>query len=208
MSATGLWAHDQGVRDHTAEEDRMDSTRALKRLFLAVAKLVSVIILGVVAEPDDASDGPATRLAVVSGYSHDELQRAANMTQQMSAPSASGLAGPRRRRATPTPAGRRLRRGTRAASSRPRRDVGSRNPGSEHHRQAVSRSTLSCCLVSSARRDRPVIRARPGVTLDSDIQPPVTPRTDYPSGPTACSKRWRPTSSGRCAVPSVVPSTR
>jgi hypothetical protein len=68
----------------------MDSTRALKRLlFLAVAVFVSVIILGVVAEPDDASDGPATRPAVASGYSHDELQRAANMTQQMSAPSAN-----------------------------------------------------------------------------------------------------------------------
>jgi hypothetical protein len=63
----------------------MDSTRALKRLlFLAVALFVSVITLGVVAEPDDASDRPATRPAVASGYSHDEPQRAANMTQQMS----------------------------------------------------------------------------------------------------------------------------
>jgi hypothetical protein len=72
------------------KEDRIDSTRALKRLlFLAVGVFVSVIILGVVAEPDDASDRPATRPAVGSGYSHDELERAANMTQQMSAPSAN-----------------------------------------------------------------------------------------------------------------------
>ena len=68
----------------------MDSTSALKRLlFLAVAVFVSVITLGLVAERDDASGGSATRSAVVSGYSHEELQRAANMTQQMSAPSAN-----------------------------------------------------------------------------------------------------------------------
>jgi hypothetical protein len=68
----------------------MDSTRALKRLlFVAVAFFGSVITLGVVTTPDDAPSRPATRPAVVAGFSHDQLQRDADMTQQMSAPSAN-----------------------------------------------------------------------------------------------------------------------
>ena len=68
----------------------MDSTRALKRLlFVAVAFFGSVITLGVVTAPDDVPDRPATRRAVVAGSSHDQLQSDANMTQQMSAPSAN-----------------------------------------------------------------------------------------------------------------------
>jgi len=68
----------------------MDSTRALKRLlFLAVAVIGSVIILGVVATPDDPANGPPTSPAVVADSSHEQLQRDADMTQQMSAPSAN-----------------------------------------------------------------------------------------------------------------------
>lgn len=68
----------------------MDSTRALKRLlFLAVAFFASVITLGLVTAPDDETNGPATRPSAVSSYSHNELQRAADMTDQMSAPSAN-----------------------------------------------------------------------------------------------------------------------
>jgi hypothetical protein len=68
----------------------MDSARALKRLlFLAIAFFVSVVMLGVAITPDDTNNGPTTRPATVSVYSHDELQRAADMTEQMSAPGAN-----------------------------------------------------------------------------------------------------------------------
>lgn len=68
----------------------MDSTRALKRLlFVGIAFFGSVITVGAVTTPDDQTNGPAARPAAVSRYSHDELQRAANMTDQMSAPSAN-----------------------------------------------------------------------------------------------------------------------
>ena len=67
----------------------MDSMHALKGL-LAVAVLffASVIAIGLVAagDPDNRS---AIRPTGTSGYTHEELQRAADMTQQMSAPNAN-----------------------------------------------------------------------------------------------------------------------
>lgn len=68
----------------------MDSTRALKRLlFLAIVVVGSALTLGILATPDDPTEAPTTRPAPVAGYTHDELQRAADMTDQMSAPSAN-----------------------------------------------------------------------------------------------------------------------
>ena len=66
----------------------MDANRTLKRLLIvAVAFLALMITVGVVSGPDDTTGGrPSTPAAV---YSHEELQRAANMTQQMSTPNAS-----------------------------------------------------------------------------------------------------------------------
>ncbi len=68
----------------------MDSTRALKTLmFVAVAVFGSIITLGLVTTTDNPAHRPPTRPAATAGYSHDELQRAADMTQQMSAPGAN-----------------------------------------------------------------------------------------------------------------------
>lgn len=68
----------------------MDSTQAFKRLlFLAVMVIGGVIALGVLATPVDPTSEPATQPTPMSAYSHDELQRAADMTDQMSAPSAN-----------------------------------------------------------------------------------------------------------------------
>ena len=66
----------------------MDPERVLKR-FLVVSALSVGLVIGVaaVAGPDEAS-GP-TRPAVTSGYSHEQLQRDAYMTQQMSPPNAN-----------------------------------------------------------------------------------------------------------------------
>lgn len=67
----------------------MDAERVFKRT-LAVAALffASVIALGVATQPDDRS-GPSDRPAATSRYSHDELQRSADMTQRMSGPDAN-----------------------------------------------------------------------------------------------------------------------
>jgi hypothetical protein len=68
----------------------MDSTRALKRLlFLAIVVVGSALTLGILATPTDPTGEPATRPAPVAGYTHDELQRGADMTDQMSAASAN-----------------------------------------------------------------------------------------------------------------------
>ena len=65
----------------------MDANRILKTLLIvAVAFLGLVITVGVVSGPDDTTSGRSNVPAV---YSHDELQRAANMTQQMSTPNAN-----------------------------------------------------------------------------------------------------------------------
>lgn len=67
----------------------MDSTRAVKGLLVGAALFFgSVVTLGVITAPDDAAGVPPPRPAV-SGYSHDDLQQAADMTQQMSAPNAN-----------------------------------------------------------------------------------------------------------------------
>lgn len=68
----------------------MDADRTLKRLLIvAVAFLGLVITVGVVSGPGDATRGPSSPPAAGTSYSHDELQRAANMTQQMSTPNAN-----------------------------------------------------------------------------------------------------------------------
>jgi hypothetical protein len=67
----------------------MDANRAIRRLmFSAVAFVASVITLGVVTAPDDAPNRPPSAPGTVSSYSHDQLQRDATMTQQMSTPNA------------------------------------------------------------------------------------------------------------------------
>ena len=66
----------------------MDANRILTRLLIiAVAFLGLVITVGVVSGPDDTTNGRSSGPAAV--YSHNELQRAANMTQQMSTPNAN-----------------------------------------------------------------------------------------------------------------------
>ena len=68
----------------------MDPNRVVRKLmFVAVAFFASVITLGVVTAPDDAPNRPASTPGVVATYSHDQLQSDANMTQQMSTPSAN-----------------------------------------------------------------------------------------------------------------------
>jgi hypothetical protein len=72
-----------------SKEDAMDAERALWRLLIgAVALFGALIAVGVVTAPDDAAGGRSST-AVVSSYSHDELQPAADMTQQMSSPNAN-----------------------------------------------------------------------------------------------------------------------
>lgn len=64
----------------------MDANRTLKRLLIvSVAFLGLVITAGAVNGPDDATNGQSNAPVV---YSHDERQRAADMTQQMSTPNA------------------------------------------------------------------------------------------------------------------------
>lgn len=66
----------------------MDANRTLKRLLIVALGFVGLMItVGVLSGPDDPTGGRPSSPAVV--YSHDELQRAANMTQQMSTPNAN-----------------------------------------------------------------------------------------------------------------------
>ena len=66
----------------------MDANRTLKRLLIvAVAFFGLMITVGVLSGPDATTTGRSSGPAAV--YSHDELQRAANMTQQMSTPNAN-----------------------------------------------------------------------------------------------------------------------
>lgn len=67
----------------------MDEGRFLKRLAIGSTVLVgSLIAVGVTSDP---SDRPAPRLAVSSSsYSHELLQRDAEMTQRMASPGADG----------------------------------------------------------------------------------------------------------------------
>ena len=65
----------------------MDADRTLKRLLIVAAAFFGLLItVGIVAGPDDGTTGRSSRPA--ADYSHDELQPAANMTQQMSTPNA------------------------------------------------------------------------------------------------------------------------
>ena len=66
----------------------MDAERILKRLLVVVVALLGLMItVGVVNGPDDATSGRSS--TPTAAYSHAELQRAANMTQQMSTTNAS-----------------------------------------------------------------------------------------------------------------------
>ena len=68
----------------------MDPNRVVRRLlFVTVAFFGSVIALGLVTAPDDAPNRPTPTAGIVAGYSHDQLQSDANMTQQMSTPNAN-----------------------------------------------------------------------------------------------------------------------
>lgn len=64
----------------------------LKRLMVAaVVFFASVVTLAALTAPDDPRSTPSTGGSpVATGYSHEDLQADANMTQQMSAPNASG----------------------------------------------------------------------------------------------------------------------
>lgn len=65
----------------------MDPNRAVKKLmFVTVAFFGSVITVGLVTAPDDAPNGPTSSWGTAATYSHDQLRRDANMTQQMSTP--------------------------------------------------------------------------------------------------------------------------
>jgi hypothetical protein len=67
----------------------MDANRALKRLLIVAVVLVgSMVAASLVSGPGDTI-GPSTRPAAGAGFSHNELQRAADMTQQMSTPNAN-----------------------------------------------------------------------------------------------------------------------
>ena len=68
----------------------MDTNRAMRRLkFSAAAFFASVITLGAFTAPDGTPDRPAPAPGPASSYSHDQLQRDARMTQQMSTPNAN-----------------------------------------------------------------------------------------------------------------------
>lgn len=60
-----------------------------KWLLVSVSFIVSMIVLGLATAPDHASNTPPARPAAVTEYAPDQLQRDANMTQQMSTPSAN-----------------------------------------------------------------------------------------------------------------------
>ncbi len=60
-----------------------------KWLVMATLFFGSVIALGLLTEPDDRPTGSTAGSPAVSGYSHEDLQSDANMTQQMSTPNAN-----------------------------------------------------------------------------------------------------------------------
>lgn len=64
-------------------------TRALRRLtILAVVFFGGVLALAAVSAPDGGAGAPS-RSSYIGTYDHDQLQRAAQMTQNMSAPNAN-----------------------------------------------------------------------------------------------------------------------
>ena len=62
--------------------------RALRWISVVVGVIVVTMVVVGVSERENGSS-PSTPQPVVSGYSHEELQPDANMTQQMSAPNAN-----------------------------------------------------------------------------------------------------------------------
>ena len=71
----------------------MDGERVIKRSVVVMGvSLASLLTVGVITAPDDEpGDGPSRRpgAGAVAGYSHDQLQGDANMTEQMSTPNAA-----------------------------------------------------------------------------------------------------------------------
>ena len=64
----------------------MTTARVIRRFVVVIVLFLGALsALGAATEPDDPALAPP---AASSAYSHDELQRAADMTQQMSAPNA------------------------------------------------------------------------------------------------------------------------
>lgn len=60
----------------------MEANRTVKKLLIVAAGLFGLMVtVGVVDGPGDTTNRPPT---APTGYSHEELQRAADMTQQMS----------------------------------------------------------------------------------------------------------------------------
>ena len=65
----------------------MEANRTVKKLLVVAAGLFGLMVMvGVVDGPRDTTNGKSTAPAA---YSHNELQRAADMTQQMSTPAAN-----------------------------------------------------------------------------------------------------------------------
>lgn len=64
----------------------MEANRTVKKLLIVAAGLFGLMVtVGVLDGPGDPTNRPPT----APGYSHEELQRAADMTQQMSTPVAN-----------------------------------------------------------------------------------------------------------------------
>ncbi len=69
----------------------MDPMRALRSwMYVSGAVLGLVVVLAALSAPDEASPGAPARTPAASTFDHDQLQVDANMTQQMSTPSADG----------------------------------------------------------------------------------------------------------------------
>lgn len=68
----------------------MDSERTFMKLMVAVVVFFgSVAAIGAMSTSEDGAGTPPGGASTGSGYTHEELQNAASMTQQMSAPDAN-----------------------------------------------------------------------------------------------------------------------
>ncbi len=79
MSATPSKAHDQIMKNHRSRDPAM---RPLRRLM--VSAIVVFVGLGLATTRDARPDQPSNGPRAYSGYTHEELQFDATMTQQMS----------------------------------------------------------------------------------------------------------------------------
>ena len=75
--------------ERTIDMEVKTMTKALRRFLIAVVVFFGgVLTLAAVSEPDDGGGAPS-RPAYSGTYDHDQLQRDAQMTQNMSAPNAN-----------------------------------------------------------------------------------------------------------------------